>query len=285
MQMARMTAGPAGAAAAHMLPIMPESVHGIAGGGNMPLTQALPQMMGMTNPSVGGEALTGSGIMEHLGPLLGMGSLGAGAALLAALGAGKAYGAFRNWRQRRKAESSFGLPKFGSIIERDSKRGTDMFRDIRFVKFAANGALGYEVPENFRELTEKVAFTLGFLKAATAGASVNDFSPSERKVLQDLDDAVKTASMLVNRIRNLVRVKTASAGYDVSRDGIAKEAQARVRTHVPVNNSMGRTVFDPASKVAKAMETLGVDQPTLQMLCGGKQTTGVSTGILSLFAA
>lgn len=297
MMMSRMVAGPAAGAAAHLAPVVPEATHGITGAGTLPLTQALPQMAGMADPAIGAAGGAAgnlaAGAFAHWAPILAMGTLGAGAGILGAYGAGKLVNHLlkrRRERKARRAATDLGVPKLGSILERSrteegsGTQGAEMFRDLRFVKFAAEGALGYRTPENFKEAIEKVAFTAGFL---TGVGSDHELNQDESLVFNNLTTATKTASELTRKLANRLRVKRASADYDHSLKAIAKECYSGLKKTASAPNrdeGLGDVMFDNGNKMAAAIETLGVDETTLRALVGGKQTAGYAAGILGLVA-
>jgi len=297
MQNARLFAGPLGMAATHMAPIVPESMHGVAGAGNLALSTAVPQMLGMANPAMDAGAGLASGlgstVMGHLAPVLAMGALGAGGAVLGTYGISKMLGALAKRRARKRMQQQpmgLGLPKFSSILEPDQgsleEQGAAMFRDIRFVKHAAAGALGYEAPANFKEAIRKVAFTAGLLSTTMSNHAVNG---DEAKVITDLVAATKMAKDLTRSLRNRLRVKTASASYDYSLEAIARECYSgqHKKTAAAANaaKGIGAHIFDNHNKAAAALEVLGVDEVTLRSLTGGKQTSGYTAGVLGLIAA
>jgi hypothetical protein len=292
--LARMFAAPVGGAFTHLAPVVPASVHGVAGAGTLPISSAIPQMMGMANPAAeaGAGILGGLGgtVMGHLAPMLAMGALGAGGAVLGTYGVGKLVNSLIKRRQRKRlakqqAESGIlGLPKFGAILDSDEEQGAEMFSDVRFVKFAAEGALGYSVPESFEQAVEKVAFTAGFFTQVMAKHAVNG---DEAKVLEDLVAATKMAKDLTNRLRNRLRVKTASEGYDHSAEAIIKECFSGLKKTAAAPNAkkgLSGVVFDRSSKTASALALFGLDETTLRGLSGGKQVSGTGLGLIGLVA-
>lgn len=289
-QMIRMMGAPLFGAAAHVVPVVPEAAHGIAGAGMQPLTTAVPQMLGMANPALDAAA-TGAGnlagtVMGHLGPVLAMSGVGIGAGVLGTYGLAKLVNAWMKRRQqKRMAQQQVGWPKFSSILESAEEQGVEMFSDVRFVKFAAEGALGYSTPSNFAEAIEKVAFTAGFLGQVMANHQMND---DEALVLSNLVEATKLAQDLTNRLRNRLRVKTASADYDYSPEAIARECFSglfrKTASAVNARNGLAGVIFDPASKTASALSLLGLDEPVLHAISGGKQTAGYAAGLLGLVA-
>lgn len=160
-----------------------------------------------------------------------------------------------------------------------------MFSDLRFVKFATEGALGIKTPTSYSEAIKKVAFTAGLLSTIELG---RDLSFDETKVVADLVAATKLAQDLTTRLRNRLRVKTASAGYDSSLRAIAVACYSGQfkKTGAAPNAAGGiaESMFDTNSKMAKAVELLGVDEVTLRALTGGKQTAGFTAGVLGLVA-
>jgi len=292
--MVRMFGAPFFGAASHIAPIVPEAVHGVAGAGTLPLTSAVPQMMGMANPAMDAAAGAAGGmagtVMGHLAPVLAMSGVGLGAGVLGTYGLAKLMGSWMKRRQKKRmaqqSQGQLGWPKFSSILDPDlEEQGVEMFSDVRFVKFAAEGALGYSVPSNFVEAIEKVAFTAGFFSQVMGNHQLND---DEAGVLSNLVEATKMAQDLTTRLRNRLKVKTASAGYDYSLEAIARECFSGLlkKTASAKNgrNGLAGVIFDPASKTAAALSLLGLDEPVLRSISGGKQTAGYAAGLIGLVA-
>jgi len=292
-QVARMFAGPLGAAATHLAPVVPSSVHGIAGAGALPLSTAIPQMLGMANPAISGAAggLAGT-VMGHLAPVLAMGALGAGGAVLGTYGVSKLVsGLLRRRRAKQLAKqqqnwySQLGLPKFSAILDPEKEQGAEMFSDVRFAKFAAEGALGYSAPSSLKEAIRKVAFTAGLLRSTMADHEVNE---DEALVLRNLVTATKMAKDLTRELRNRLRVKLASHGYDHSLKAIATECFSGLikSANAPKQvDGLGAAFFNEHNKAAAALDLLGVDETTFRSLTGGKQSSGFAAGVLGLLAA
>jgi len=291
--MIRMATMPAFGAAAHLAPIVPASIHGIAGAGALPITSAVPLMAGMANPIVGGAAAAGIPIMQSLAPLLAMGSLSMGAGVLGSVGAYKLYKMLSNKiRQRRaaKAQAALGQPKLGAILMGGSKKEQDMFENASYVKFAAAGA-GYDVPESLGGLVEKLGFTMGLLGAIYGDGSRR--KPQDSVHFDNLHTATKTANALVTALKQRKHAKLASNGRtapslreiaaDCYADSVINSEFSKVAS-VVAPDGLGVAVFNQDSKVARALDFLGIDQRTVQALVGQRQPTGVNLGILSLFA-
>ena len=296
MMKARMLAGPAGAAAVHMAPIVPH------GGEMQTISHAVPEMAGMgINAPLGEGASMGAEMMNNLGPVMAMGSLGIGGSVLAAYLASKMYGGAKGLLKRR------ALKKTGqdSILEVAENEEQAMLRNIRFTKFATAGALG--TPADLVGVVKTAAFGYGFFREVLAQRADLKLGATDDELatIDELQSSIKLASAIAADLNAETEQVIKLAGEIVFTSEILfKSAMAdsadpndilnssrsteQVKTASvklsAVSEVMNAGEYGIMSKMAKSLDMLGVSAEVAAHVANGNPS-GLIMGTLGLLAA
>jgi len=296
MMKARLLAGPPGAAAIHMAPVIPRH------GEMQTISHAVPEMLGMHMTPVAPGASMGSAMLTNLGPVLAMGSLGVGGSVLAGYLASKLYGGIKNKLKKRRALKKVGQD---SILEVDENEEQVMLSNIRLTKFATAGALG--TPTSVLEIVKTAAFGYGILHEVLAQRADYEkyASDDEIETLTELQDSIKLAAALAADLNHETDevVKLAGA-LEFTKEALLASASAGAANPDTILNSsrsaeqiktasvklsavsevMNAGEFGIMSKMAKSLDLLGVSSGMASFVASGNPA-GLIFGTLGLLAA
>ena len=178
-----------------------------------------------------------------------------------------------------------------------------MLKHVRLMKFAAAGAIG-KTPTTVSAAVKTAAFAYGFLgEVIHARESLSD---EEQTTLDELEESIKIAGALTNRLNGAVASVTKAAGVvpRVTKEMLAKAACDNAVSPVNIHFAsrtkeqikLGAEVLSPVreamscgecglmSKIGKSLDMLGVS-PEISSFIARGNASGLMVGTLSLLAA